>query len=153
MKNISLHKIITTRLLVKTLLIDKGYVCECFDRSHHDVYKKKPLINVEVHRKLLPETMGTIYNLFADGFNNPSIKPYCGHEYRMSYEYLYVYIIITYIVKPNAVRWTAVAQDILCQSLRLPSAARLSHLRFPYHVSQHYCPLGFDHWLLFVNYY
>ncbi len=40
----------------RKLLEDMGYVCDSFQKGHHDSYSKLPFMEIEIHRKLLPET-------------------------------------------------------------------------------------------------
>ena len=40
----------------RKLLEDMGYVCDSFQKGHHDNYSKLPFMEIEIHRKLLPET-------------------------------------------------------------------------------------------------
>lgn len=40
---------------VKRLLVQDGYQCQSYGQSHHDIYLKPPFLNIEVHRRALPE--------------------------------------------------------------------------------------------------
>lgn len=80
-------------LKVKELLTADGFVCEYFGTSHHDIYKKYPIINVEIHRALMPEQMEGIREYYEDGFFHA--KPVSGNAlvYEMPAEEFYAYHI------------------------------------------------------------
>ena len=80
-------------LRVKELLTMDGFVCEHFGTSHHDIYKKYPIINVEMHRSLMPEQMEGIRDYYEEGFSHANPVPGNGYVYVMSAEEFYAYHI------------------------------------------------------------
>ena len=45
----------TQAKLIKKIMINLGYTVEMFNKGNHDVYYKKPYMNVEMHRELMNE--------------------------------------------------------------------------------------------------
>lgn len=80
-------------LRVRELLTADGFVCEHFGTSHHDIYKKYPIINVEIHRSLMPEQMEGIRDYYEDGFSHANPVPGNAYVYEMAAEEFYAYHI------------------------------------------------------------
>ena len=78
---------------VRELLTADGFVCEYFGTSHHDIYKKYPIINVEIHRTLMPEQMEGIREYYEDGFSHAEPIPGNAFVYEMPAEEFYAYHI------------------------------------------------------------
>lgn len=78
---------------VKDLLIADGFKCEHYGTSHHDIYKKYPIVNVEIHRTLMPERMEEIHDYYANGFSHAESVPRNAFVYEMPAEEFYAYHI------------------------------------------------------------
>lgn len=58
--------------IVKKFFVDRGYEVEQYKKSNHDVYKKKPCLNFEMHRALFGE-MGDNKKI-VEHFRAPNIR-------------------------------------------------------------------------------
>ncbi|MGN1217898.1 MAG: nucleotidyltransferase family protein [Phocaeicola sp.] len=54
---------------VKEIMLANGYTCESFGITHHDVYHKAPIYNVEIHRFLFPDRFPQLHTYYVDGFS------------------------------------------------------------------------------------
>jgi hypothetical protein len=74
------------------IMISLGYSAEHIG-GNHDVYYKKPVMNVELHRALIPEGVSDLYSYFGNGWNRVKLKTgYC-YRYEMSPEDFYIYLL------------------------------------------------------------
>ncbi|MBR2547364.1 MAG: nucleotidyltransferase family protein [Eubacterium sp.] len=78
---------------VRDLLTEDGYTCEAFDVSAHDVYKKYPILNIEIHRSLMPEQRPDLYELYKNGFDHARASEEDAFLYEMTLEELYVFVV------------------------------------------------------------
>ncbi len=80
--------------LIKTIMNDLGFETESFNRGAHDIYHKKPVYNIEIHRSLIPEVkaLSVIEKYYKDptGILKDSDKEY-GKEF--SKEDFYIFLI------------------------------------------------------------
>ena len=78
---------------VKRLLQEMGYSVELFDRGNQDVYYKPPVMNIEMHRSLMPERVsyaGYYANEIVWGRSIPAeTNPFL---HRMSWSDFYIYL-------------------------------------------------------------
>ena len=79
--------------LARTIMEEMGYETEFFDeRNNHDVYSKRPLMHVELHRELFEQN-----NIFYSCYKNvwESLKPVDkdSNEYMFSWEDFYLYML------------------------------------------------------------
>lgn len=60
-----------SKAAVKNILTDLGYQIDQYDQGKHDVYFKKPVMNVEVHRSIFSEisSVGKFHTLFERPFD------------------------------------------------------------------------------------
>ena len=77
--------------LVKKLLLDMGYSLES-EGSYHDVYFKKPMINLQVHRWLVPQK-SPYSQYFADAWDKAILNPENRYLYHFSPEDFYIHLI------------------------------------------------------------
>lgn len=54
---------------VKEIMLSNGYTCESFGITHHDVYHKAPIFNVEIHRFLFSDRFPRLHTYYVDGFS------------------------------------------------------------------------------------
>ncbi len=80
------------RRQVKEVFLARGYECEDYGRSNHDVYQKPPVYNYEMHVALFgpaaPEGMERYYRDVA-----ARLLPVAGMEKRFSREDFYIYFL------------------------------------------------------------
>lgn len=77
---------------VKKIMIDLGYEVEHFNRGNHDVYMKKPFMNVEMHRELMNDAF-KISKYYKTIWNNVIKLDNKEYEYKMSNEDFYIFMI------------------------------------------------------------
>lgn len=70
-----------------------GYTAECLDKRHHDVFYKKPVMNVEMHRTLISEE-SPFYAALADYFSRAVPDETVPNLYRLKPEDLYIHVIV-----------------------------------------------------------
>ena len=77
--------------VIKDFFVKRGYKCEAFRKSNHDVYVKKPFYNFEMHRDLFIDNDKRIKNIsyFKDALKNSPVKD--GFEHVLSNENFYIY--------------------------------------------------------------
>ena len=76
---------------IKDFFVRRGYKCEAFRKSNHDVFVKKPFYNFEMHRDLFIDDDKRIKNIsyFKNSLKNTPIKN--GFEHVLSNENFYIY--------------------------------------------------------------
>lgn len=74
------------------IMLNLGYTAE-HSGGNHDVYYKRPVMNIELHRALIPESNRDLYNYFGSGWGR--VKPIAGSSfcYEMSREDFYIYLL------------------------------------------------------------
>ena len=78
---------------VRTIMESLGFTTEQFDVSVHDIYRKKPVYNFEMHRKLVSETAGpVIAGYYDDVWPRLRLREGTVAEYRFTDEDFYVYV-------------------------------------------------------------
>lgn len=76
---------------VKSLMFAMGFVLE-IEGENHDLYCKKPFINIEIHRRLIPLKYGHgVY--FSKVWDRALLKDGCKSIYELSMEDTYIYLI------------------------------------------------------------
>ncbi len=79
---------------VRKIMEDMGFTCEEFGRSHDDTYKKPPVLNFEMHRRLFgPEHTKELNEYFRDVETRRVKDAENGYGYHFSDEDFYVYVI------------------------------------------------------------
>ncbi|WP_295095532.1 nucleotidyltransferase family protein [Ruminococcus sp.] len=80
--------------LIKTIMTDLGFETVSFNLGAHDLYHKKPVYNIEIHRSLVPERKDI--SVIEEYYKNPSvILKTTDSEYRkeLSKEDFYIFMI------------------------------------------------------------
>ncbi len=77
---------------VRDLLSEKGFSCEHFGTGNHDVYMKPPVINIEIHRSLMPKELEVLCDYYEDGFSHGIPSDGDQLVYHMPPEELYVFV-------------------------------------------------------------
>jgi len=81
---------------VKEVFTKMGYYCESFGVTNHDIYKKKPVMNVEMHYKLIDEELE--FKVLSDYYQAPWDRVFQDSDnpflYKMTWEDYYVYFIV-----------------------------------------------------------
>lgn len=75
----------------REIMLSLGYTCEHFGYDVHDVYFKKPVMNVEIHRALFGEEGQEFREIFKDPMS--MCKPTDGAEYHFTDESFLAYIL------------------------------------------------------------
>ncbi len=79
---------------VRKIMEDTGFTCEEFGRSHDDTYKKPPVFNFEMHRRLFgPEHTKELNEYFRDVETRRVKDAENGYGYHFSDEDFYIYVI------------------------------------------------------------
>lgn len=69
-----------------------GYTVEHWG-GNHDIYHRKPFMNIEIHRRLVSED--SPYSAYlGKTWDRAVLKPGCKYIYRLSHEDLYIYLLI-----------------------------------------------------------
>lgn len=77
---------------VKKRMLTLGYTLE-HQCGNHDVYYRKPFMNVEIHRRLIDED--SPYSSYLDKiWDRAVLKSGCQYTYRLSHEDFYIYLLI-----------------------------------------------------------
>ncbi len=77
---------------VKELFLSRGYECEIYEKSNHDVYRKNPVYNYEMHISLFGSTGAeAIKEYYKDPKKNLRVKS--GFEREFSNEDFYIYFL------------------------------------------------------------
>ena len=76
---------------IKEFFKNRGYKCELFRKSNHDVYQKKPFFNFEMHRALFAENEDypKYVSYFEKYMDKAPVKEGYGHQ--LSKEDFYIY--------------------------------------------------------------
>lgn len=75
---------------VKLLMESLGYNCENLLKDNHDVYFKKPFMNVEIHRELIGNTYPQFYDHFKDSWKNTiETSPYL-YSYKTNDTFIFI---------------------------------------------------------------
>ena len=78
----------------ENIMLALGYTCESKEKSHHDVYFKAPVMNIEIHRQLFSDSSA---NNFSQYYKDVFIKAkkIDGFElaYKMTDEEFYIYTL------------------------------------------------------------
>lgn len=77
---------------IKKIMINSGYSVESFNKSNHDVYYKKPYMNVEMHRDLMNDSY-KISKYYKDIDSKLFLKPGTQFEYQMKNEDFLIFLI------------------------------------------------------------
>lgn len=77
---------------VKNLLIGRGYTCTAYDITNHDVYRKEPIYNIEIHTSLFRKR-NTEFFRYYDNFLKRTLPGENEYARIMSDEDFYVYNI------------------------------------------------------------
>lgn len=77
---------------VKNLLCERGYTCTSYGKTHHDVYKKEPIYNIEIHISLFKK-QDVEYYRYYDKFLQRTLAGENEYARIMSDEDFYVYNI------------------------------------------------------------
>ena len=78
---------------VKGLLQGLGYTLEHWNQSHHDVYHRPPIMNIEIHRRLVSQD--SPYNAYLEKtWDRAQLKAGCRFIYQLSPEDFYIYLVI-----------------------------------------------------------
>lgn len=82
----------TQAKLIKKIMINLGYTVEMFNKGNHDVYYKKPYMNVEMHRELMNECY-KISKYYKNINKKLILKEGSHYEYQMTKEDFFIYMI------------------------------------------------------------
>ena len=74
-------------------MLSLGYACESFGKHHHDVYHKRPVMHVELHRELIAEKTKSMRACFGDGFSKAVVMSGFQYAFEMTDEDAYVYCL------------------------------------------------------------
>lgn len=75
---------------VKRVMESLGYRCERLFKNNHDVYFKKPYMNVEIHRELIENTYPRFYDYFKDGWKNSIEKSLYLYKYNIDDTFIFI---------------------------------------------------------------
>lgn len=75
----------------REIMLSLGYSCEHFGYDVHDIYYKKPVMNVEIHRALFGEEGQEFREIFKDPMS--MCEPTDSAEYRFTDESCFAYIL------------------------------------------------------------
>ncbi len=71
------------------IMLSLGYITE-HTGSHHDIYHKQPVMNIELHRALIPERTGTY---FDNSWDRARLQAGSRYSYEMSNDDFYIYLL------------------------------------------------------------
>lgn len=77
---------------VKEIMLSLGYYADHIEAGCHDIYMKKPVMNVEIHRKLFDEDHPDLAQAFNEKAWDMS-EQYEDHQFRFKKSEFFVYII------------------------------------------------------------
>lgn len=78
----------------ENIMLALGYACESKERSHHDVYFKAPVMNIEIHRQLFSDISAkNLSQYYKDVFIKAEKIDGCEFAYKMTDEEFYIYIL------------------------------------------------------------
>lgn len=78
---------------VKSIMQSLGYEIEHFNKGNHDVYFKKPFMNVEMHRELVNDSY-KISKYYKNIWQNLNLVSGSKHQYEMSKEDFFIFMIV-----------------------------------------------------------
>lgn len=76
----------------RDIMLWLGYTTQQ-EGGNHDVYYKKPVMNVELHRALFPESMDDLYAYFGSGWERARLKAGSNCQFEMSPKDFYIYLL------------------------------------------------------------
>ncbi len=76
----------------KGIMLALGYTAVS-DSGNHDVYHKKPVMNIELHRALIAKRYIDLYTYFGTGWERAVLREGENYHYVMSWEDFYIYLI------------------------------------------------------------
>lgn len=83
-------------LIVDKVLIDLGFIFKC-SVSFHEIYFKKPFMNVEIHRRLMRDWIVdksfNIGSYFENVWDKAQIAKDCKYRYKQSIEDYYIFMV------------------------------------------------------------
>lgn len=94
---------------IKELFQEMGYIV-MHQGGNHDVYHRKPYMNLEMHRRLVSED-SPYSDYLNETWKRAELKPDCQSTYRLSDEDLYIYLII-HLIKHYISRGTGIRSFI-----------------------------------------
>ncbi|MGE5403745.1 MAG: nucleotidyltransferase family protein [Candidatus Saccharibacteria bacterium] len=74
------------------IMLSLGYTAESTG-SNHDVYYKRPVMNIELHRALIAEQYSSLYAYFGSGWERTRLAAGSQYQYEMSPEDFYIYLL------------------------------------------------------------
>ena len=74
------------------IMLSLGYTAEHIG-GNHDVYYKRPVMNIELHRALFAESNDVLYNYFGTGWERARLTAGSSYRYEMSSEDFYIYLL------------------------------------------------------------
>lgn len=78
---------------VKSLMLAQGFTVEHQGEGNHDIYYRKPFMNIEIHRSLIAEN--SPYSSYLDKtWGRTILKLGSQYTYRLSHEDFYIYLLI-----------------------------------------------------------
>lgn len=84
----------TYRSKVRDYFVSEGFKVENYGKGNHDVYKKKPVYNYEMHTRLFDESHDRVWAKYYDNVRERLIKDEGNKQgYHFTYEDFYVYFI------------------------------------------------------------
>lgn len=78
---------------VKNIMQSLGYEVEHFNKGNHDVYFKKPFMNVEMHRELVNDSY-KISKYYKNIWQNLNLVSGSKYQYEMSKEDFFIFMIV-----------------------------------------------------------
>lgn len=79
---------------VHDIMINEGYDIGLYEDCHHDTYYKKPVLNVEIHRGILPETMESCCDYYKDIWDRLTVDKNNPCHCYMSNEDFYIFQVV-----------------------------------------------------------
>ena len=76
----------------RNIMLSLGYTAE-HTGGHHDVYYKQPVMNIELHRALMPVRTGDLHTYFANIWDRARLQAGSSYRYEMSPEDFYIYLL------------------------------------------------------------
>ena len=77
----------------KPLMLSLGYDVEHLG-GNHDVYYKRPVMNIELHRALISAQYEKLYDYYGDGWQFARLKDSCKYIHEMSKEDFYIFLMV-----------------------------------------------------------
>jgi hypothetical protein len=74
------------------IMLSLGYTAE-HTGGNHDVYYKRPVMNIELHRALIAESNSRLHAYFGSGWERARLKAGSSYQYEMSNEDFYIYLL------------------------------------------------------------